>query len=38
LAQAGLKPHPDKFDMEVYDEAFKAGSDESIFYIYVAIE
>jgi predicted transcriptional regulator YdeE/DNA-binding transcriptional MerR regulator len=38
LAQAGLKPHPVKFDMEVYDEAFKAGSDESRFYIYVAVE
>jgi predicted transcriptional regulator YdeE/DNA-binding transcriptional MerR regulator len=38
LAQAGLKPHPDKFDMEVYDEAFKLGADESRFYIYVAIE
>jgi predicted transcriptional regulator YdeE/DNA-binding transcriptional MerR regulator len=38
LAQAGLKPHPDKYDMEVYDEDFKLGSDESKFYIYVAIE
>ena len=38
LAQAGLKPHPDKFDMEVYDEAFKIDSDESRFYIYVAVE
>ena len=38
LAQAGLKPHPDKFDMEVYDEDFKLGSDESRFYIYVAVE
>ena len=38
LAQASLKPHPDKFDMEVYDEAFEAGSDESMFYIYVALE
>ena len=37
LAQAGLKPHPDKFDMEVYDEGFKLGSDESKFYIYVAV-
>jgi hypothetical protein len=33
-----LKPHPDKFDMEVYDEDFKLGSDESRFYIYVAVE
>ena len=38
LAQAGLKPHPDKFDMEVYDEDFEAGSDASKFYIYVAVE
>ncbi len=38
LAQAGLKPHPDKFDMEVYDKDFKFGSDESRFYIYVAVE
>jgi predicted transcriptional regulator YdeE/DNA-binding transcriptional MerR regulator len=38
LAQAGLKPHPDKFDMEVYDGDFKLGSDESRFYIYVAVE
>jgi predicted transcriptional regulator YdeE/DNA-binding transcriptional MerR regulator len=38
LAQAGLKVHPDKFDMEVYDENFKLGSDESKFYIYVAIQ
>ena len=38
LAQAGLKPHSDKFDMEVYDEDFMLGSDESKLYIYVAIE
>ena len=38
LAQAGLKPHTDKYDMEVYDEDFKLGSDDSKFYIYVAIE
>jgi predicted transcriptional regulator YdeE/DNA-binding transcriptional MerR regulator len=38
LAQAGLKPHPGKFDMEVYDEEFKFGQDDSKFYIYVAIE
>jgi predicted transcriptional regulator YdeE/DNA-binding transcriptional MerR regulator len=38
LAQAGLKPHPDKFDMEVYDEGFELGSDKSRFYIYVAVE
>ena len=37
LAQAGLVPHPDKFDMEVYDKDFIFGSDESRFYIYVAV-
>ncbi len=38
LAQAGLQFHPDKFDMEVYDEDFKFGQDDSKFYIYVAIQ
>jgi predicted transcriptional regulator YdeE/DNA-binding transcriptional MerR regulator len=38
LAQAGLKPHPDKFDMEVYDKDFLPDSDDSKFYIYVAVE
>jgi len=38
LAQAGLTPHPDKYDMEVYDEDFKIDSDESKFYIYVAVQ
>ncbi len=38
LAQAGLKPHPDKFDMEVYDEDFEIDSDTSKLYIYVAVE
>jgi predicted transcriptional regulator YdeE/DNA-binding transcriptional MerR regulator len=38
LAQAGLKPHPDMFDMEVYDKDFMLGSDDSKFYIYVAVE
>ncbi len=38
LAQAGLKPHPDKYDMEVYDKDFLFNSDDSKFYIYVAIE
>jgi len=38
LAQAGLKPHSDKFDMEVYDKDFIFGSDASRFYIYVAVE
>lgn len=38
LAQAGLQVHPDKYDMEVYDEDFKFGEDSSKFYIYVAIQ
>jgi predicted transcriptional regulator YdeE/DNA-binding transcriptional MerR regulator len=38
LAQSGLQLHPDKFDMEVYDEDFKFGEDDSKFYIYVAIQ
>jgi predicted transcriptional regulator YdeE/DNA-binding transcriptional MerR regulator len=38
LAQAGLKLHPDMFDMEVYGKDFCLGSDASRFYIYVAIE
>jgi predicted transcriptional regulator YdeE/DNA-binding transcriptional MerR regulator len=38
LAQAGLKVHPDKFDMEVYGQDFLLGSDDSEFYIYVAIQ
>lgn len=38
LAQAGLTLHPDKFDMEVYDEDFLFDSDDSKFYIYVAIQ
>ena len=38
LAQAGLEVHPDKFDMEVYDKDFLFGSDDSKFYIYVAIQ
>ncbi len=38
LAQAGLAVHPDKFDMEVYDEDFLFGSDDSKLYIYVAIQ
>lgn len=38
LAQAGLTMHPDKFDMEVYGEDFLLGSDDSRFYIYVAIQ
>ena len=38
LPQSGMQLHPDKFDMEVYAEDFKLGSDESKFYIYVAIQ
>jgi AraC family transcriptional regulator len=38
LAQAGLTPHPDKFDMEVYTDDFKLGDDASKFYIYVAVQ
>jgi predicted transcriptional regulator YdeE/DNA-binding transcriptional MerR regulator len=37
LAQAGLQIHPDKFDMEVYDKDFTLNSDESKFYICVAV-
>jgi predicted transcriptional regulator YdeE/DNA-binding transcriptional MerR regulator len=37
LGQAGLTPHPDKFDMEIYDKDFMLGSDDSKFYIYVAV-
>ncbi|MBN1666180.1 MAG: GyrI-like domain-containing protein [Anaerolineales bacterium] len=38
LPQSGQQVHPDKFDMEVYDEDFCMDSDESKFYIYVAIQ
>ncbi len=38
LPQSGKELHPDKFDMEVYDEDFHIGSDESKLYIYVAIQ
>ncbi len=38
LAQAGLTPHPDKFDMEVYGEDFLLDSDDSKLYIYVAVQ
>ncbi len=38
LPQSGLKIHPDKFDMEIYDEAFKLNADDSLMWIYVAIE
>jgi predicted transcriptional regulator YdeE/DNA-binding transcriptional MerR regulator len=38
LPQSGLKLHPDKFDMEIYDEGFKIGAADSIMWIYVAVE
>jgi hypothetical protein len=38
LAQAGLKPHPDEFDMEIYAKDFMLGSNDSKFYIYMAVE
>ena len=37
ISQAAEKVHPDKFDMEVYTEEFKLDSDDSKFYIYVAL-
>jgi len=38
LAQSGLEVHPDKFDMEVYDERWITDSDKSAFDIYVAVK
>ena len=38
LPQSGLEVHPDKFDMELYDERFIPDSDESEFDILVAIQ
>jgi len=38
LPQSGLAVHPDKYDMEVYDERFIPDSDDSAFDIYVAIK
>ena len=38
LPQSGQQLHPDKFDMEVYTDDFILDSDESKFYIYVAIQ
>jgi len=38
LAQTGLQIHPDKYDMEVYNEDFIPGSDDSKLYIYVAVQ
>ena len=36
--QSEVKMHPDRFDMEVYTDEFIFDSDESKFYIYVAVE
>ncbi len=38
LPQSGHEVHPDKFDMEVYDERFIIGSDDSAFDIYLALK
>ncbi len=38
IPQSNHKVHPSKFDMEVYTDEFIMDSDESKFYIYVAIE
>ena len=38
LPQSGLKVHPDKYDMELYDERFIPDSDDSAFDIYIAIQ
>jgi len=38
LAQSGLEIHPDKFDMEIYDDRWIDDSDDSAFDIYVAIK
>ena len=38
IPQSTYKVHPDKFDMEVYTNEFINDSDESKFYIYVAIQ
>ena len=38
LPQSGLEVHPDKYDMEVYDERYIHESDESEFDIYVALK
>jgi len=38
LPQSDLELHPDKYDMEVYDERFIPNSDDSAFDIYVAIK
>ena len=38
LPQSGLALHPDKFDMELYDDRFMPNSDESEFDILVAVQ
>jgi predicted transcriptional regulator YdeE/DNA-binding transcriptional MerR regulator len=38
LPQSNLRLHPDKFDMELYDERFIPDSEESAFDIYVALK
>lgn len=38
LPQSEYKVHPSKFDMEVYTDEFMMNSDQSKFYIYVAID
>jgi predicted transcriptional regulator YdeE/DNA-binding transcriptional MerR regulator len=38
LSRSGLEVHPDKFDMELYDDRFIPDSDESEFDILVAIK
>jgi predicted transcriptional regulator YdeE/DNA-binding transcriptional MerR regulator len=38
LPQSKLEVHPDKYDMEVYDERFIPDSDDSEFDIYVALK
>jgi predicted transcriptional regulator YdeE/DNA-binding transcriptional MerR regulator len=38
LPQSGYEVHPDKYDMEVYDERFILDSDESAFDIYLALK
>lgn len=38
LPQSGLEIHPSKYDMEVYDERFIVGSDDSAFDIYLALK
>ncbi len=37
LPQSGLEVHPDKYDMEIYDERFLSDSDKSELDIYVAV-